>query len=105
MLLLSSHASTYSAASFFSLSRKGSLHFTASASANSYWTNMKFCSLSEQILLFSPAFEIAWNLHKRYDILKFGLFFSEKFTRKMSIKLFISYAAVFGIQFSFKLYS
>ena len=62
-------------------------------------------SLSEQILLFNPMFEIAWNSHwnKRYDVLKFGLFSSEKFTRKMSIKLFISYAAVFGIQISFEL--
>ncbi|WP_419586516.1 hypothetical protein, partial [Thiolapillus sp.] len=60
MLLLSSRAGTHSAAPFFSLSRKGSLHFTASSGANSYWTNMKFCSLSEQILLFNPAFEIAW---------------------------------------------
>ena len=66
---------------------------------------MKFCILLDQILLFSPAFEIAWNLHKRYDILKFGLFSSTKFTQKMSIKLFNSYATVFGIQFSFEMYS
>ena len=107
MLLLSSCAGTHSAAPFFLLLRKGSLRFKASSGTNSYWTNMKFCNLSEQILLFNPAFEIAWNSHKnkRYDVLKFGLFSSEKFTRKMSIKLFISYAAVFGIQFSFELYS
>ena len=53
MLLLSSRASTHSKAPFFSLSQKGSLHFTASSSANSHWTNVKFCSLLEQILLFN----------------------------------------------------
>ena len=63
MLLLSSRAGTHSAAPFFLLSRKVSLRFTASSRANSYWTNMKFCSLSEQILLFNPAFEIAWISH------------------------------------------
>ena len=47
----------------FSLSRKGPLHFTASSGANSYWTKLKFCSLSEQILLFNLAFEIAWISH------------------------------------------
>ena len=77
MLLLPSRTSTHSAAPFFSLLGKGSLHFTASFRANSHWTNMKFCSLSEQLLLFNPAFEIASNLHKdeRYDVLEFGLFF------------------------------
>ena len=107
MLLLPSHAGTHSAAPFFSLSRKGSLHFTASSSANSHWIDMKFCSLSEQILLFNPAIEIAWHLqqNKRYDVLKFGLCSSAKFTWKMSTKSFISYATVFIIQFSFKLYS
>ena len=63
MLLLSSRAGTHSVAPFVSLSQKGSLGFTASSSANSYWTNVKFCSLSEQILLFNLAFEIAWNSH------------------------------------------
>ena len=62
MLLLSSRAGTHSAAPFFSLSRKGSLHFTASSGANSYLTQMKLCSVAEQILLFNPVFEIAWNL-------------------------------------------
>ena len=102
--LLSSSASTHSVAPFFSLLRKGSLHFTASSGTNSYWTNMKFRSLSEEVLLFNLAFEIAWNSlrNKRYGILKFGLFSSAKFTRKMSLKLFI---AVSSIQFSFELYS
>ena len=92
MLLLSSRAGTHSAAPFFLLLRKGSLNFTVSSGANSHWTNMKFCSLSEQILLFNPVFEIAWNSHenKRYDVLEFGLFSSKKFTPKMSMKLFIS---------------
>ena len=85
MLLLSSRAGTHSAASFFWLSQKGSLYFTASSCTNSYWTNRKFCSLSEQFLLFNPAFEIAWKsqYNERYDVLKVGLFSSEKFTRKM----------------------
>ena len=61
MLLLSSRAGTHSVAPFFSLSQKGSLHFTVSSGANSYWTNMKFCSLSEQNLLFNLAFKIAEN--------------------------------------------
>ena len=89
MLLLFSCAGTHSSTPFFSLSRKGSLHFTASSSTNSHWTNMKFCSLSEQVLLFNPAFEIAWNSrqNKRYEVLRFVLFSSVKITWKMSKKI------------------
>ena len=107
MLLLSSHTSTCSAAPFFSLSQKESLHFTALSRTNSHWTNMKFCSLSEQILLFNPVLEMTsnsqWN--ERYDVLKFGLFSSAKFTWKLSITLFITFTTVLVIQFSFELYS
>ena len=59
MLLLSSGAGKNSAAPFSPLWRKGSLHFIASSGANSHCTDMKFCSLSEQILLLNKAFEIA----------------------------------------------
>ena len=80
MLLLSSCAGTHCAAPFLLLLRKGSLHFTASSGTNSCWTNMKFCSLSDQILLFNRAFEIAWNSqqNERQDISKFCLFFFHK---------------------------
>ena len=62
MLLLSSHAGTHFTAPFFSLSRKGSLLFTALSRANSHLTNMTFCNLSEQVLLFNLMFEISLNL-------------------------------------------
>ena len=101
------HQCTLCGTIFLLLLRKRSLHFTALSGTNSHWTNMKFCSLLEQILLFNPAFEIAWNSqqNERYDVLKFALFSSAKFTPIMSIKSFISYAIVFITPFSFKLYS
>ena len=59
MLLLPLRSGTHSVAPFCSLWQKESLHFTASSGVNSHWTNMKFCILSEHILLFNPVFEIA----------------------------------------------
>ena len=63
MLLVSSRAGTHSVAPFFFAVTKGVTSFHSFAGASSHWTDMKFCSLSDQILLFNPAFEIAWNSH------------------------------------------
>ena len=107
MLLLSSCADTHPAAPFFVTVVKRVTSFYSFVPRQFSSDNMKFCSLSEQIFLFNPVLEMSLNsqLNERYDVSKFGLFSSAKFTRKMWVKLFISYAAVFGIQFSFELYS
>ena len=63
MLLLSSCAGTHSAAPFFRCRERG--HFVSQLRPAPMLIgqnfNMKFCSLSKQILLFNPAFEMAWN--------------------------------------------
>lgn len=60
---------------------KRSLHFTALSHTNFYWTNIKFCNLSEQILLFNPVFETTFKLAAEWDIWHqvFWLMFSAKF--------------------------
>ena len=60
----------------------------------------RFCSLT---------WHLKWlgTLSRTRDMTSWSLVFfsSAKFTQKMSIKLFISYTTVFGIQFSFQMYS
>ena len=101
MLLLSSCAGIHSATPFFSLSWKGSFHFTASSHASSHWAayQNRSCSLTQ-------CFEMILNSQYNKTYVRSLAFFSAaKFTWQMSIKLSISYTTVFNVEFSFKLYS